>query len=453
MVPSPNRVLIVDDDRVMQEMLRDTLAADDLDVAVCPHGTDLVTCVHEQHVRVVIADFIMPGAGGFELIERLASRRPEVELVVLTSYGTVESAVRAIRLGAFDYLQKPVSPEALRATVLRALESQRCLRSHPSLALHTTLHDACSRLLLTDNRAALEAAGIAALCAVTGARSGLFVSWNWEKGEHQLATHALDDTRAAEIASRVEELVLRLAPERPCVIPDEGGTPMLVVPLARAEVSAALIAVGPPPLGFVRGHLDDAAYLAGHLSFAMLSTLRHGEGHAQGFVDELTGLHNTRYFDVVLQRELVVGRGDGGSIRAFSVLLLNIDYIRRVNDRLGHLTGSKVLVEMARVLRRCVREVDPVFRYGGDEFAVILRGTDKQSALHVAERIRKAIEAHPFLAREGLDLRLTASLGIAAFPEHGQAAEVLIDLADRALLQGKRDGRNAVHVATEAAPS
>src|SRR5207245_688821 len=168
-----------------------------------------------------------------------------------------------------------------------------------------------------------------------------------------------------------------------------------------------------------------ASYLGEHLCFALHHLLRATGPQELSFLDELTGLYNSRYFDVVVGRELAIAEASGSAARSFSVLALDIDDLRSVNDRLGHLTGSKVLVEIGRVLRRCVREVDPVFRYGGDEFTILLRGADAQGAAVVAERIRRSIEAHPFLAREGLELRLTACIGVASFPEHAGTKEQL----------------------------
>lgn len=443
------RVLIVDDDRVMQEMLSDYLSMENLEVHLSPRGVDLVAHARELDARVIIADLVMPGMGGLDVLERLARGPSHTEVIIVTSYGTVESAVRALRLGAFDYLQKPVSPEALRASVLRALEAQRLVRAHASLARHVELRESCQRILHTNDRGRLIEEAVSALCAVTGTKAGLCVTWEWGKREHQVAATGLSEEAAAALAGRIEETILRGNPERAIVVEGEGAPPMLLVPVSRGDVSAALVAVNPGPAGFTSAHAEDASFLGEHVSFALLATQRQGESHAHAFVDELTGLYNARYFDVVVARELSLASVAGQAPRSFSVLLLNIDHLRQVNDRFGHLTGSKVLVEMGRVLRRCVREVDPVFRYGGDEYAVLLRGADKQGALHVADRIRKSVEAHPYLAREGLDLRLTASLGIATFPEHATSKDALIDLADRALLAGKQGGRNAVHVATE----
>ena len=111
--------------------------------------------------------------------------------------------------------------------------------------------------------------------------------------------------------------------------------------------------------------------------------------------------------------------------------------------------GSKLLVEVARVLKSCVRDQDVVVRYGGDEYVVLLRSTDSGGALKVAERIRRTMESHRFLAREGLSLTISTCIGVASFPEHAQEKASLLDLADRAMYRGKKGSRNVVYLAGE----
>ncbi|MFY0577953.1 GGDEF domain-containing protein [Cystobacter fuscus] len=130
---------------------------------------------------------------------------------------------------------------------------------------------------------------------------------------------------------------------------------------------------------------------------------------------------------------------------AFSLLFLDLDYFKTVNDTLGHLMGSQLLVEMAHVLKGCVRDRDVAVRYGGDEYVVLLRGTDSSAALKVAERIRRAVEKHRFLVPEGHALSLSTCIGVASFPEHTQDKATLLDLADRAMYRGKKGSRNVVY--------
>jgi diguanylate cyclase (GGDEF)-like protein len=121
-----------------------------------------------------------------------------------------------------------------------------------------------------------------------------------------------------------------------------------------------------------------------------------------------------------------------------------------VNDRHGHLCGSRALVEAALVIRGCARETDVVARFGGDEFAVLLPDTGSEGAVAVAERIRERLAVHSFLkASDGLDLRLTASVGVATLPDVAASAEELIKAADTAMYRVKDKGKNGVFLLTE----
>jgi diguanylate cyclase (GGDEF)-like protein len=161
-------------------------------------------------------------------------------------------------------------------------------------------------------------------------------------------------------------------------------------------------------------------------------------------IDELTGLYNQRHLPLVLAHEIERCRREKSH---FCLLFLDIDYFKMVNDGRGHWVGSKLLGELAKVLSTQVRTCDHAFRYGGDEFIVLLGGADVEVAKKVAERIRKAVEAHSFFI-EGHDLKLTVSIGLAEYPTHAQSAEQLIQLADQAMYYGKRKSRNIVFIAS-----
>ncbi|RMG60434.1 MAG: GGDEF domain-containing protein [Deltaproteobacteria bacterium] len=162
------------------------------------------------------------------------------------------------------------------------------------------------------------------------------------------------------------------------------------------------------------------------------------------YIDDLTKLYNARYLNVVLDRELK--RSDRYGVPV-SILFLDIDYFKRVNDSHGHLVGSRVLCEFGAVIRGCVRETDTVVRYGGDEFVVILVETNPDQALLAAERMRRTVEEHTFMEAEGLSLHLTVSIGIATYPIHASTKEELLQMADRAMYRGKDTTRNVVYIA------
>ncbi len=155
--------------------------------------------------------------------------------------------------------------------------------------------------------------------------------------------------------------------------------------------------------------------------------------------DALTGVANYRSFIETLELEIERSSRNG---RPTSLLMIDIDHFKKVNDIHGHETGNQALVHVARVISAQVRKLDIVCRYGGEEFAVVLPETDLHAAIPVAERIRLALAGTP-LQQEGLDLELTASLGLATYrPYSLSSAAELISQADHYLYEAKQGGRN-----------
>jgi diguanylate cyclase (GGDEF)-like protein len=159
------------------------------------------------------------------------------------------------------------------------------------------------------------------------------------------------------------------------------------------------------------------------------------------FIDDLSGLFNHRYLEVALDREMKRVERYASHL---AVLFLDLDFFKRVNDSYGHLVGSRVLREMAVLLKKSTREVDVVIRYGGDEYTILLVETSAEIAGIVAERIRSQVESNVFLASEGYAIRLTCSIGYSCCPEDSMTKQELLDMADQAMYGGKAGGKNCV---------
>jgi diguanylate cyclase (GGDEF)-like protein len=157
--------------------------------------------------------------------------------------------------------------------------------------------------------------------------------------------------------------------------------------------------------------------------------------------DDLTSAFNRRYLDAYLDEEVDRSRRYG---RTFSILFLDLDHLKMVNDRYGHLAGSRVLREVALLIQAKLRKSDRIFRYGGDEFVVSLPETGATGAVRVANRLRRAVRSHRFLAGDGLVVNLTASFGVATFPQDGASREELIRGADEAMYRVKVRSRDGV---------
>jgi diguanylate cyclase (GGDEF)-like protein len=220
--------------------------------------------------------------------------------------------------------------------------------------------------------------------------------------------------------------------------------------ICRSRAIGALVGLDPAPssttpsLGSslamaVRTVLEPSA-------IALHNALALQKAEALSVTDDLTLLYNSRYLNQVLRRETKrAARGN----RPLAVLFLDLDGFKQVNDRHGHLAGSKALVEAAAIIRSCARETDIVARFGGDEFAVVLPETGRDGATALAARIRERLDATTFLASEGLDVRLTVSIGVAAFPDVAASAEELLRAADMAMYRVKAQGKDGIHVARE----
>ncbi|MEB3205841.1 MAG: diguanylate cyclase [Vampirovibrionales bacterium] len=157
--------------------------------------------------------------------------------------------------------------------------------------------------------------------------------------------------------------------------------------------------------------------------------------------DTLTGLYNRRYFDEQLSRAIEQSRRSG---RVFSLIMLDVDHFKQINDSFGHLSGDRVLKMIAQTLSPSLRSVDVLARFGGEEFAVILMEASQEQALRVAEKLVEAVASTPMNLPSGLPLVVTISAGVACFNTPEQSADTLIARADLALYNAKAMGRNRV---------
>ena len=179
-------------------------------------------------------------------------------------------------------------------------------------------------------------------------------------------------------------------------------------------------------------------------SVALDNALLLKRAEALSVTDDLTHLYNSRYLNLVLRRETKRASRSG---RPLSLLFIDLDGFKAVNDTHGHLFGSRALVEAAAVIRSSARETAVVSRFGGDEFAIILPDTGGEGAFAVGARVRDKIAAHTFLTGDRLDIHLTASVGVATLPDVAASAEELVQAADKAMYQVKDSGKNGIQAA------
>lgn len=191
---------------------------------------------------------------------------------------------------------------------------------------------------------------------------------------------------------------------------------------------------------FIENDLKILTSFADTVTAAIQNAQLHAEVQHIANTDILTGLYNRRGFEELGQREV------NRSIRTsapLSLLLLDVDFLKRINDEYGHIAGDKVLQEVSDCCRSTFRQIDLVCRYGGDEFAILLPDTPIDHAREAAERLRRIIESRK-LTFEATEIQLSASIGIASFSKEMKYINQLFDLTDEALYQAKRNGRNSI---------
>jgi len=214
---------------------------------------------------------------------------------------------------------------------------------------------------------------------------------------------------------------------------------LLAVPIHTKDVVlGAFISVTTQSKVFTPEDVATAAAMADFTAIALENAGLFAELQRSAITDSLTGVYNTRFFHEVLGRE--TARADRYST-PLSLLMIDIDTFKLVNDTFGHVVGNKVLTQVAKTLGLTVRNTDFVFRCGGDEFGVVLPGTDEDGAMRVAEKILQRVESSEVLTALGYSGRVTVSIGVSEY-HRGSHFETLVAEADQALYMSKRASKN-----------
>jgi two-component system cell cycle response regulator len=201
---------------------------------------------------------------------------------------------------------------------------------------------------------------------------------------------------------------------------------------------------------FGREDLNTVTFLAQQGSVAIENVALHEEARRLSLTDGLTGVWNRRYLQMQSRQVLATAQRFG---RPFSILMLDLDNFKRVNDDFGHQRGDATLIEFSRRVSGALREVDTFVRYGGEEFLCLLPETDYSGARTTAEKIADVIKAEAFGDPGEEQIDVTVSIGVAAYPRHGSSFTSLVEAADQALYRAKQEGRDRVIVAAERPPN
>lgn len=449
------RVLVVDDIPANVKLLEARLSAEYFDVVTAMSGAEALSICDRGQCDIVLTDVMMPGMDGFELCRRLKANAAthHLPVIMVTALDQPSDRVKGLEAGADDFLTKPVNDIALIARVrslVRLKMVQDELRMRAVTSREIGMHDALSEAV-----------------AVNG-RNGRVLLVDDRASSHERIVGGLRAEQSVDVESRPQEALFRAA---------EGSYDLVMVSLGLADFDPlrlcsqirSLDRTRSLPILIITEPEDDARLLRGldiGVNDYLLRPIDRNELCARvrtqvrrkrytdrlrdnvqlsmemAVTDGLTGLHNRRYMENHLATLLEQAAMRG---KPLSVLMLDIDYFKAVNDTYGHDAGDDVLREFAQRLRRNVRGIDLACRLGGEEFVVVMPDTDAGVASIVAERIRSRVAGEPFAVQKGEKaLDITVSIGMAQRLPEDSGADALFRRADQALYRAKRDGRNRV---------
>jgi two-component system cell cycle response regulator len=449
------RVLVVDDVPANVKLLEARLSAEYFDVATAFSGVDALALAERAECDIILLDVMMPDMDGFEVCRQLKSNpvTHHIPVVMVTALDQPSDRVRGLEAGADDFLTKPVTDVALISRVrslarLKMVTDELRMRALTTkeIGIQNPEREAVSetgrngRVLIVDDRQSSYERIVGTLSAEhtvdveANPNDALF---RIAEGDYELVivSLGLKDFDGLRLCSQIRSLErTRNMPILAVAEPDNnarlvrgleiGVNDYLIRPIDRNEMLAR-----------VRTQIKKKRYTE-RLRDNVQASIE------MAITDALTSLYNRRYMETHLAAltEQAAQRG-----KPITVMILDIDFFKSINDGHGHDAGDDVLREFAIRIRKSIRNIDLACRYGGEEFVIVMPETDMAVASMVAERIRRRIATEPFPIQQGSkSLEVTISIGLAALNGAGDNAAAMLKRADTALYRAKRDGRNRV---------
>jgi two-component system cell cycle response regulator len=479
---APAKILVADDDRTLLEALTMILEDKGYDVVAVPDGQGLLQLIEKEEPDLLMLDIMMPKVDGLQLLQEVRSdeRFRDLPVLMISSMAPEEATVRSLGLGASDFIAKPFRVRELTARVEAQLRQGEALQSARTEARRRAeeaairaemvdiLHEVTDALAPEEiyhvlTRRVANVLNVSRCSMVLAKRGDTF-------GRVVVAAESPMLRNLEVKLDKYPEINMALRANRPVLVADVQTDPLYAEVRerwAREGVEVATHSVIAVPFGlreeqsgvFFLRNMDEAPTLAPQdMEFAAnvvrtavsaierayaLQTAQSDKERYQWLAatDPLTGCLNRRALMEKLEDELDRMRRYE---LAVSVLMIDLDRFKEVNDTRGHLAGDRVLQQLGEMLRQEVRSVDVVARYGGEEFVITLPETSLPGAMVFAERIRERIAAHDF-ADSSEALKATVSIGVASIsPGDAVDPDGVIALADEALYRAKHEGRNLV---------
>jgi diguanylate cyclase (GGDEF)-like protein len=442
------KILIVEDDAFFREIFSDILNEEGYQVETASSGNEALKMLESSSYQLIVTDMILQDISGLDILSRAKQMDSDIDVIVVTGYGNMESAIYALKNGARDYLVKPISHDEFKHVVRLSMEQRRLLDENQGLKDQIRLFQTCQTIANCIEIERILFLVLEATMKESGAGKGFSCLRDAEREVFLIEAKGLPVDDAEKINDLLKfsfnwEEEAFIEPFTVKIELSSGLTDLLLLPLNhKSSLQGVVVLFDETDSGFqYKMNLGNIRFIMEQSALALDNAGRYSVAKELLNIDELTGLYNYRYLEIALERE--VRRAERYGLN-MAIIFLDVDMLKAVNDRYGHLVGSRVLKEVAAVIKKSVREVDIVIRYGGDEYTIILIETGRQGAAVVAERIRRTIADTALFIDENLSVNLTASLGFACYPEDSNSKLELLEMADRAMYHGKERGKNIV---------
>jgi diguanylate cyclase (GGDEF)-like protein len=446
------KILIIEDDAFFREVFSDLLKGEGYQVETASSGNEALTMLAKNRYQLIVTDMILQDISGLDILSRAKQMDSDTEVIVVTGYGNMESAIYALKNGARDYLVKPINHEEFKHVVKLTMDQRSLLDENQGLKEQLKLFQTSQSIANCIDLERIQMLVLEAVIKETSLESG-FTCLRDTSGELSLVEPKGISKEFAEEINKQLEITFDFEGNSftdPVRLPiacdtlnENSPVNLILLPIRHKSTLQGYVALLQDKAATESPRLNQAniRFLMEQSALAIENAGRYSIARDLLNIDELTGLYNYRYLEIAMDREIRRAERYGLSV---AVIFMDVDMLKSINDTYGHLIGSQVLKEIGAVLKKSVREVDIIIRYGGDEYTIILVETGRQGAAVVAERIRQRIADQCFMVAENLNVKLTASLGFACFPEDTKSRHELLELADRAMYYGKESGRNTV---------
>ena len=436
-------VLIVDDEMNQLNSLKGILDLEKYEVNTANDPHAAIAMLDTGKIDLLLLDLNMPGMSGIEVMKYINSRSIDTTVIVVSGETTFEAAEQALKCGAYDYIRKPYSIEGLLNSIKNAFKKRRLEIENQSMQLRLLKSESLHRYIVN------KSPDIVYMLDDEGVFT--FVNERLEKilgyckkdviGKHytsiihdddiEMAKYTFNERRTGKRASVNVELRLKCKSE-------EGGAKYFESRMLPITISS---------FGIYKSKEQGSRFVGTYGIARDITEKKESEKiiHFQAYHDSLTRLPNRVLLKDRLEQSIALAKRKSGQL---SVMFLDLDRFKNVNDTLGHLVGDKLLQEVSTRLTKCIRECDTLSRIGGDEFTVLLpevRG--KSDSKSVAEKVIEALKV-PFNI-DGNEIFISTSIGIAHYPENGETIEALLKHADIAMYAIKNKGKDGYQFYTE----